>query len=177
MPKLARRTTAHYNRTCRQGGGGRTAGAAGNQHGRGPDMSFISEFKQFAMRGNVIDLAVAVIIGAAFGKIVDSLVKDIVMPLVGKLLGGVSFRHLFINLGSVPYETLEAAEKAGAPVLRYGNFINNTIDFVIIAFAIFMVIKAMNRMKKKKEEKPPEPTKQSSEEILLTEIRDLLKNR
>jgi len=111
-------------------------------------MSIVSEFKEFAMKGNVVDLAVGVIIGGAFGKIVDSLVKDVVMPLVGRLLGGVDFRHLYINLGSKTFETLEAAEKAGAPIVKYGAFINTVVDFLIIAFAIFMAIKVMNRLKR-----------------------------
>lgn len=111
-------------------------------------MSIVSEFKEFAMKGNVVDLAVGVIIGGAFGKIVDSLVKDIVMPMVGRMLGGVDFRHLYLNLGSKAFETLEAAEKAGAPIVKYGAFINTVVDFVIIAFAIFMAIKVMNRIKR-----------------------------
>ncbi|HMM53907.1 MAG TPA: large conductance mechanosensitive channel protein MscL [Candidatus Desulfobacillus sp.] len=111
-------------------------------------MSFISEFKEFAMKGNAVDLAVGVIIGGAFGKIVDSLVKDVVMPVVGRLLGGVDFKHLYINLGSQSFETLEAAEKAGAPLLKYGAFFNTVVDFLIIAFAIFMAIKVMNRLKR-----------------------------
>lgn len=123
-------------------------------------MGIISEFKEFAMKGNVVDLAVGVIIGGAFGKIVDSLVKDIVMPMVGRLLGGVDFKHLYINLGSKTFETLEAAEKAGAPIVKYGAFINTVVDFVIIAFAIFMAIKVMNRLKRAEEAAPApaEPT-------------------
>jgi large conductance mechanosensitive channel len=123
-------------------------------------MSIVSEFKEFAMKGNVVDLAVGVIIGGAFGKIVDSLVKDIVMPMVGRLLGGVDFKHLYVNLGSKTFETLEAAEKAGAPIVKYGAFINTVVDFVIIAFAIFMAIKVMNRLKRAEEAAPApaEPT-------------------
>jgi large conductance mechanosensitive channel len=123
-------------------------------------MSIVSEFKEFAMKGNVVDLAVGVIIGGAFGKIVDSLVKDIVMPMVGRLLGGVDFKHLYINLGSKTFETLEAAEKAGAPIVKYGAFINTVVDFFIIAFAIFMAIKVMNRLKRAEEAAPApaEPT-------------------
>ena len=136
-------------------------------------MSFFREFKEFAMRGNVVDLAVAVIIGAAFGKIVDSLVKDIVMPVVGKLVGGVSFRHLYINLGDQTYETMEAAEKAGAPLVKYGVFINTTIDFIIIAFAIFVAVKMINRLKRT--EPPPPPPVEPEDIKLLREIRDLLK--
>ena len=111
-------------------------------------MSIVSEFKEFAMKGNVVDLAVGVIIGGAFGKIVDSLVKDIVMPAMGRMLGGVDFKHLYLNLGDKVFETLEAAEKAGAPILKYGAFINTVVDFIIIAFAIFMAIKVMNRIKR-----------------------------
>jgi large conductance mechanosensitive channel len=121
-------------------------------------MSIVSEFKEFAMKGNVVDLAVGVIIGGAFGKIVDSLVKDMVMPMVGRLLGGVDFRHLYLNLGSKTFETLEAAEKAGAPIMKYGAFINTVVDFVIIAFAIFMAIKVMNRIKRAETPASAEPT-------------------
>jgi large conductance mechanosensitive channel len=123
-------------------------------------MSIVSEFKEFAMKGNVVDLAVGVIIGGDYGKIVDSLVKDIVMPMVGRLLGGVDFKHLYLNLGDKVFETLEAAEKAGAPILKYGAFINTVVDFIIIAFAIFMAIKVMNRIKRAEEAAPApaEPT-------------------
>ena len=114
-------------------------------------MSIVSEFKEFAMKGNVVDLAVGVIIGGAFGKIVDSFVKDVVMPVIGRMLGGVDFKHLYLNLGDKVFETLEAAEKAGAPIVKYGAFINSVVDFVIIAFAIFMAIKVMNRLKRAEE--------------------------
>jgi large conductance mechanosensitive channel len=134
----------------------------------------LQEFKAFAMRGNVVDMAVGIIIGGAFGKIVSSFVADVIMPPIGLLLGGVDFSNLFINLSDTAYATLAAAEEAGAPVIKYGAFINTVLDFVIIAFAIFMVIKGMNSMKKKEEEKPAEPPKPSAEESLLTEIRDLL---
>jgi large conductance mechanosensitive channel len=110
-------------------------------------MGFISEFKEFAVKGNVMDMAVGVVIGAAFQKIVDSLVKDIVMPPIGMMLGGVDFKHLHVNLSDVPYASMEAAEKAGAPLLKYGAFIMTMIDFVILAFAVFVAIKAMNRLK------------------------------
>ena len=132
------------------------------------------DFKKFAMRGNVVDMAVGIIIGGAFGKIVSSFVADVIMPPIGLLLGGVDFSSLFINLGDTAYATLAAAEEAGAPVIKYGAFINTVLDFIIIAFAIFMVIKGMNSMKKKEEEKPAAPPKPSAEESLLTEIRDLL---
>ena len=100
-------------------------------------MSFMQEFKEFAVKGNVVDMAVGVIIGGAFGKIVSSLVGDVVMPIVGRIVGGVDFGQLYLNLGDQTYDTLEAAEKAGAPLVKYGAFINATIDFVIIAFVIF----------------------------------------
>lgn len=138
-------------------------------------MSFIQEFKAFAMRGNVIDLAVGVIIGGAFGKIVDSLVKDIVMPPIGKLLGEVDFRQLYINLGDKAYETLEQAEKAGAPVIKYGAFINTLVDFTIIALAIFVAIKAINRLKQEEPAAPAEPLATPEDILLLREIRDALK--
>lgn len=135
----------------------------------------LKEFKEFAMRGNVVDMAVGIVIGAAFGKIVSSLVNDIVMPPIGMLMGNVDFSSLFINLGSGTYATLAAAEEAGAPVIRYGMFINTVLDFVIIAFAIFLVVRGMNKLKKKEEEKPAPPPTPSNEEKLLAEIRDALK--
>ena len=137
----------------------------------------LKEFKAFAMRGNVVDMAVGIIIGAAFGKIVSSLVKDVIMPPIGKLMGNVDFSNLFINLGDVAYESLAAAQEAGAPTINYGVFLNTVLDFVIVAFAIFMVIRGMNKMKKREEEKPAEPPKKSDEVLLLEEIRDALKNR
>ena len=132
-------------------------------------MGVLKDFKEFAMRGNVIDLAVAVVIGGAFGKIVSSFVNDILMPPLGLLLGGVDFKELKLVMK-------EAAEGVNAVTWNYGMFIQNVIDFLIIAFAIFMVVKAITKMQKPKEPEPapapPEPTK---EEKLLTEIRDLLK--
>ena len=116
----------------------------------------LKEFKEFAMRGNVIDMAVGIIIGAAFGKIVASLVKDIIMPPIGLLMGGVDFSGLFINLSGKTFETLAEAQKAGAATINYGAFINTVLDFLIVAFAIFMVIKQMNRFKK--EPPPADPT-------------------
>ena len=110
-------------------------------------MSFFNEFKAFAVRGNVVDMAVGIIIGAAFGKIIDSLVKDVVMPPIGRLLGGVDFRQLYINLGDKTVETLEAAEKAGAPLVKYGAFINTLVDFTIIAFVIFIMVRMINKLK------------------------------
>ena len=137
----------------------------------------IKEFKDFVMRGNVLDLAVAVIIGAAFGKIITSLVNDLIMPVVSLLLGGVSFKDLFWSLDGNQYETLAAAQEAGAAVFAYGSFIQNIVDFLIIAFAIFMIIKAYNSTQKQEEEAPAAPPEPSAEETLLTEIRDLLKSQ
>lgn len=131
-------------------------------------MSMMSEFRDFAMRGNVVDMAVGIVIGGAFGKIVSSFVNDVLMPPIGLMLGGVNFTDLAVTLR-------EAAGEVGAVTLNYGAFIQTVIDFIIIAFAIFMVIKAMNNLKKKEEEAPPAPPKPSTEETLLTEIRDLLK--
>lgn len=140
-------------------------------------MSFVKEFKEFAMKGNVIDLAVAVIIGGAFGKIIASFVADIVMPLIGLLLGGVNFTDLKWVIK--PAEMVNGVEKAAAS-LNYGNFIQVTIDFLIIALAIFLAIKAMNSLKKKEEpapEAPAAPAAPSNEEVLLGEIRDLLRTK
>ena len=135
------------------------------------------EFKDFAMRGNVVDMAVGIIIGAAFGKIVSSLVNDVIMPPIGLVLGGVDFSDLFVDLSLSGHQTIAAAQAAGAPILKYGIFINTVIDFTIVAFAIFLVIKGMNKMKKQAEEAPsPAPPEPSAEEKLLTEIRDLLKD-
>ena len=136
----------------------------------------LSEFKKFAMRGNVVDMAVGIIIGAAFGKIVSSIVNDIIMPPIGLLMGGVDFSNLFVDLSGAGYASLAAAEEAGAPLIKYGLFINTVLDFLIVAFAIFMVIKGMNSLKKKEEEKPAEPAKPSQEVALLTEIRDSLRS-
>lgn len=131
-------------------------------------MGMISEFKKFAMKGNVVDMAVGIIIGAAFGKIVSSFVNDVLMPPLGILLGGMDFKDLAFTLK-------EAAGSQAAVTLNYGSFIQTAIDFIIIAFAIFMMIKAMNRLSKKEEEKPAAPPKPTPDQELLTEIRDLLK--
>ena len=139
-------------------------------------MGFIKEFKEFAVKGNVMDMAVGVIIGGAFGKIVTSLVGDVLMPLIGKMTGGMSFTDLFVNLGEGEYKTLAEAQEAGAAVLAYGQFIQNIIDFIIIAFCIFLMIKGMNKLKKKEEPAPEAPAGPTQEE-LLAEIRDLLKNK
>jgi len=138
-------------------------------------MSFLSEFKEFALKGNVVDLAVGVIIGGAFGKIVDSLVKDVVMPILGRLIGGVDFKHLYLNLGDKTFETLEAAEKAGAPLVKYGAFINATVDFLIIALAIFVAMKAVNKLKRDQPAAPVEAPPTPEDIVLLREIRDALK--
>ncbi len=127
------------------------------------------------MRGNVVDLAVGIVIGGAFGKIVDSLVKDIIMPMVGAMMGGVDFKQLYINLGSTAYETMELAEKAGAPLIKYGMFINSMVDFLIIAFAIFVAVKAINSLKRKEEAAPAAPAPTPEDVVLLREIRDALK--
>ena len=140
-------------------------------------MGFIKEFKEFAMKGNVMDMAVGVIIGGAFGKIVTSLVNDVIMPLVSLATGGIDFTNLFVNLSDdVKYKTLAEAQEAGASVFAYGTFIQNIIDFIIITFCIFLMIKAMNKMKKK-EEPAPEAPKGPTQEELLAEIRDLLKTK
>lgn len=136
-------------------------------------MSFASEFKEFAVKGSVVDLAVGVVIGAAFGKIVTSFVNDILMPPIGKLVGGLDFSDLFINLSDVPVDSLAEAKAAGLATINYGIFINNIIDFIIIALAIFLVIKQINRLKR---EKPAAATPAPPEEVvLLREIRDSLR--
>lgn len=135
----------------------------------------LKEFKEFAMRGNVVDLAVGVIIGAAFGKIVSSLTNDVIMPVVGLVMGKVDFSNLFVSLTGDDYPTLQAATDAGAPILKYGVFINTVLDFVILAFIIFLMVRAMNRMKKA--EPPPAPPGPTNEEKLLAEIRDVLKSK
>ncbi|HEY5674150.1 MAG TPA: large conductance mechanosensitive channel protein MscL [Malonomonas sp.] len=127
----------------------------------------LEEFKKFAMRGNVVDMAVGIIIGGAFGKIISSVVKDIIMPPIGLLMGGVDFSDLYINLGSGDYDSLKAAQDAGAPTINYGLFGNAVLDFIIIAFAIFMMIKAMNKATAKKvEEAPAAPTTKDCPECL-----------
>jgi large conductance mechanosensitive channel len=131
-------------------------------------MGFLKEFKEFAFKGNVVDLAVAVIIGAAFGKIISSLVNDIIMPPIGVLLGGIDFKDLKLIIK-------EAVDTTPAVTWNYGNFIQTLIDFLIIAFCIFILVKAVQKAQKKKEEAPAPPAEPSAQEKLLTEIRDLLK--
>ena len=133
-------------------------------------MGMIKEFKEFAVKGNVVDMAVGIIIGAAFGKIVSSAVADVIMPPIGVLLGGVDFSNLAITIK-------EAAGDVPAVIISYGKFIQTVIDFTIIAFTIFIAIKGMNTLKRKEEEAPAAPPEPSAQEVLLTEIRDLLKER
>jgi large conductance mechanosensitive channel len=139
----------------------------------------LKEFKEFAVKGNVVDMAVGIIIGAAFGKIVDSLVKDLIMPPIGLALGKVDFANLFVVLkpgtSAGPYLTVEAAQKAGAVTFNYGVFINTCLSFVIIAFAVFLLVRAINRLKREEEAKPTEPAATPEEVMLLREIRDSLK--
>lgn len=137
----------------------------------------LKEFRDFIMRGNVLDLAVAVIIGAAFGAVVTSLVNDVIMPPIGLLAGAVDFSNLFVDLSGQGYATLAAAEEAGAPILRYGMFLNSLINFLIVAFAVFMLVKLANSLQQKKKEEPTPSPAVSAEEKLLTEIRDLLKEQ
>jgi large conductance mechanosensitive channel len=138
-------------------------------------MSIIQEFKEFAIKGNMVDLAVAVIIGGAFGKIIDSLVKDVIMPTIGLVLGGVDFKGLFITLGGGTFATLAEAEKAGAAVLKYGAFLQAVVDFLIIACVVFIAIKAINRMKREQPAPAAEPPAPPEEVLLLREIRDAVK--
>jgi large conductance mechanosensitive channel len=133
------------------------------------------EFRDFAVKGNVIDMAVGVIIGAAFGKIVASLVSDLLMPPIGKLVGGADFTNLFVVIGDGAYPTLEAAKAAGAATINYGLFINNVINFAVVAFCVFAMVKAINMAKKKEAEAPKAPPTPPREVVLLEEIRDLLK--
>lgn len=138
----------------------------------------IKEFRDFAMRGNVIDMAVGIIIGAAFGRIVESMVKDLIMPPIGLMLGKVDFANLFwvMKSGAVPgpYLTVEAAQKAGAVTLNYGMFVNNVVSFVLVAFAVFLLVRSINRMRRKQEEAPKEAPAPAEEVVLLREIRDSL---
>lgn len=136
---------------------------------------FLKEFKKFALKGNVVDLAVGVIVGTAFGKVVSSLVSDILMPPMGLLLNRVNFSELYLNLSDATYPSLEAAQRAGAPTINYGIFLDTVINFLIVSLAIFITVKQLNRFraKEEKQEKPATP----KQEQLLAEIRDLLKKR
>ncbi len=145
-------------------------------------MGFIKEFKEFAMKGNVIDLAVGVVIGGAFGKIVTAMVDDVIMPLISTITGGGRFDNYMIVLhtgkdGAATYPTLATAKAAGANVFAYGNFIQSIIDFLIIALCIFIAIRSLSRLQRTKDEAPPEAPAATNEEVLLTEIRDLLKSQ
>ena len=139
----------------------------------------LNEFKEFAMKGNVVDMAVGIIIGVAFGTIITSLVNDVIMPPIGILLGDVDFSNLFyvVKEGATPgpYETVAMAAEAGAVTINWGKFINTIISFIIVALAVFYVIKGINNMRKEQEEAPEAPPEPSNEEKLLTEIRDLLR--
>jgi large conductance mechanosensitive channel len=141
----------------------------------------LKEFKEFAVKGNMLDMAVGIIVGAAFGTVVQSLVKDVVMPPIGILLGGVDFTNLFVTLqeGAVPapYATLAAAQEAGAVTINYGVFVNAIVSFLIVAFAVFLLVRSFNKLKKQEAEAPKPPPAPSAEEALLGEIRDLLKAR
>ena len=143
---------------------------------KGIYMSIISEFREFAIKGNVVDLAVGVIIGGAFGKIVDSIVADLVMPVIGRILGGLDFSNYFFALKDIPpgvANTLADVKKAGVPVFAYGNFITISLNFVILAFIIFIMVKQINRLKR--EAPPPPPAAPPEDLVVLKEIRDLLK--
>jgi len=142
----------------------------------------LREFKEFAMRGNVIDMAVGIIIGAAFGTIVNSLVNDVIMPPIGLVLGGVDFSNMFVVLqegtkAAAPYASVAEAKAAGAVTLNYGVFLNSIVSFLIVAFAIFMVVKGANSLKQQQAEAPAAPPAPTKDQLLLTEIRDLLKTR
>jgi large conductance mechanosensitive channel len=140
-------------------------------------MGLVKEFKEFAIKGNAVDMAVGIIIGAAFGKVVSSLVKDVIMPPIGRLLGNVDFTGLFVNLGAQSYATLAEAQKAGAPTLNYGIFLQTILDFVIVAMAVFALVKGINMLRREPPAPPAEEPKPSEEVVLLGEIRDALKGR
>ena len=135
----------------------------------------LQEFKEFAMRGNAVDMAVGIVMGVAFGAIISSLVDDVIMPPIGLLLGGVDFGSLFLDLSGQNYASYEAAKEAGAPVIGLGTFINTIINFLIVAFALFLLVRGVNRMTKSAEEAPEAPAEPPEDVVLLTEIRDLLK--
>ncbi|MFV0276718.1 MAG: large-conductance mechanosensitive channel protein MscL [Parahaliea sp.] len=139
-------------------------------------MGMISEFKEFAVKGNVVDMAVGIIIGGAFGTIVKSLVDDVIMPPIGMLLGGVDFSNLFLVIkGDGNYQTIQQASADGAVTINYGLFANNVLSFLIVAFAVFMLVKAINTLRRKQEEAPAAPPEPSEDTLLLRDIRDSLK--
>lgn len=140
-------------------------------------MGMMDEFKEFAVKGNALDLAVGVVLGAAFGKIVSSLVDDVIMPPIGLALGGADMTNLFVTLGPGTYATLEEAKAAGAPTLNYGSFLQTVVDFLLVALALFLIVRVLNRLRRKKEEAPPAPAAPPEEVVLLREIRDELKSR
>lgn len=137
----------------------------------------LKEFKEFAIKGNVVDMGIGIVIGAAFTSIVNSFVADIVNPIIGAITGGIDFSNLFINLGSGDYASLSAAQAAGAPTINYGLFINAIISFLIVAWILFLVVKAMNELKRKEAAAPAAPAAPPRQEVLLQEIRDLLAKR
>ena len=139
-------------------------------------MSIVAEFKEFAVKGNMVDMAVGIIIGAAFGTVVKSLVDDVIMPPIGMLLGGVDFTALMLPLDGERYESLAAAKEASAPVVAYGNFLQNCLSFLIVAWAVFLLVKGINRLRRKQElaPEPEKPAEPAPEIKLLTEIRDAL---
>lgn len=134
----------------------------------------LKEFKEFAVKGNVVDMGVGIVIGAAFTSIVKSFVADIINPVIGVVTGGVDFSNLFINLGSGDFDSLKAAQETGAPTINFGLFINAIISFLIVAWVLFLVIKGINELKRKEQEAPAEPEAPPKSEVLLEEIRDLL---
>lgn len=138
-------------------------------------MGLIKEFREFAVKGNAIDLAVGVIIGTAFGKIITSLVADVLMPPIGLLLGDVKFSDLFLNLGGGAYATLAEAQEAGAPTLNYGSFLQTVVDFLIVAAVVFLMVKLLNAAKRRQEPAPEAPPASPEEVVLLREIRDALR--
>lgn len=138
-------------------------------------MSMIKEFKEFAVKGNVVDMAVGLVVGVAFKAIITSFVNDVIMPPIGKMLGGVDFAKLYINLSDTTFVSMAEATKDGVPIIKYGVFIQTIVDFIIIAFVIFMVVKGINSLKKKEEEKQEEPKTDPEDIVLLREIRDSLK--
>jgi large conductance mechanosensitive channel len=137
----------------------------------------LKEFKEFAVKGNVVDMGVGIVIGAAFTSIVNSFVADIVNPIIGVITGGIDFSDLYVNLGSGEYESLAAAQAAGAPTINYGLFINAIFSFLIVAWVLFLVIKGVNRLKREEEAAPEAPAAPSKTEVLLEDIRDLLAKR